>query len=126
MHFIPLQPLSFKGVFDQCGPCVLPIGGGRVLRRVVLYGYQDTVTDSEQLGLTHMLLGVALLCAVIGRGPPTMIHGDFNVVFTRVPCLLKGLSAGHWVDLKVLQLVFTLLLLVNVLGNTLVVTHVIS
>ena len=38
--------------------------------------------------------------SVIGRGQPCVITGDFNVEPTKVPCLLKGISAGLWVDLQ--------------------------
>ena len=54
--------LSF-GVFFDCGRavrCVLPLGGGRVMHLVVLYGYQGADRDPEQLALTDQLLDAAL------------------------------------------------------------------
>ena len=38
--------------------------------------------------------------AVVARGQPCLIVGDFNVEPTKIPCLAKGISAGLWVDLE--------------------------
>ena len=49
---------QFKRFFD-CGRvvrCTLPLGAGRFMHLVVLYGYQWTITDPEQLALTGQLL----------------------------------------------------------------------
>ena len=45
-----------------------------------------------------MLLWVKL--SVVARGQPCLLVGDFNVEPTKIPCLAKGISAGHWVDLE--------------------------
>ena len=37
--------------------------------------------------------------AVVARGSPCLLAGDFNVEPTKIPCLSKGISAGLWVDL---------------------------
>ena len=37
---------------------------------------------------------------VVARGPPSLIVGCFNVEPTKIPCLLKGITAGLWVDLE--------------------------
>ena len=44
----------------------------------------------------------AALCelAVVSRGQPCVIAGDFNVEPTKIPCLLKGILAGLWIDLQ--------------------------
>ena len=52
----------FQSFFD-CGRavrCVLPLGGGRIMHLVVLYGYQGADRDPEQLALTDQLLDAAL------------------------------------------------------------------
>ena len=58
----PLPLLSFSVLFD-CGravTCLLPLGWGRFLNLVVLYGYQGSDTDAEQLALTEQLFDAAL------------------------------------------------------------------
>ena len=37
--------------------------------------------------------------AVVARGSPCLLAGDFNEEPTKIPCLSKGFSAGLWVDL---------------------------
>ena len=68
---------------------------------VVVYGFQGASTDSEKLRLTEKLLN-AVLCelAVLASGQPCLIVGDLNIEPNRIPCLLKGLMAGHWFDLQ--------------------------
>ena len=51
-------------------------------------------------GLVSSLDAVLSELSVVGRGQPCLIAGDFNVEPTKVPCLLKGISAGLWVDLQ--------------------------
>ena len=50
---------------------MLPIGFGRFMHLVVLYGYQGADADAEQLALTKQLFDAALgeFC-VVGRGQP--------------------------------------------------------
>ena len=81
--------------------CVLPLGGGRVMHLVVVYGYQGADGDAEKLSLTNQLFE-AVLCelAVVGRGQPCVLAGDFNVEPTKIPCLLKGIMRGLWFDLQ--------------------------
>ena len=93
---------QFRSFFD-CGRavrCLLPLGAGRFMHLVVLYGYQGADTDAEQLALTEQLLD-ATLCelSVVARGQPYLLVGDFNVEPTKILCLSKGISAGLWVDL---------------------------
>ena len=95
---------QFKRFFDCGGAvrCMLPLGAGRFMHLVVLYGYQGADSDPEQLALTDQLFGAALgEFSVVARGQPCMLVGDFNVELTKIPCLAKGISAGLWVDLEV-------------------------
>ena len=39
--------------------CVLPLGNGRVMHLVVVYGYQGAEDDSEKLSLTYQLFDAA-------------------------------------------------------------------
>ena len=91
--------VQFKGFFD-CGRvvrCTLPLGAGRFMHLVVLYGYQEADSDLEQLALTEQLFDAALgELSIVARGQPCMLVGDFNVEPTKIPCLAKGL----WVDLE--------------------------
>ena len=95
--------LSSKCFFD-CGRavrCLLPLGAGRFMHLVVLYGYQGADTDTEQLASTEQLFDAALdELSVVGRGQPCMLVGDFNVEPTKIPCLTEGISAGLWVDFE--------------------------
>ena len=53
---------QFKRFFD-CGrtvKCMLPLGTGRFMHLVVLYGYQGADADAEQLALTDHLFDAAL------------------------------------------------------------------
>ena len=63
-------------------------------------GFQGA-DDAEKLGLSDQLFE-AVLCelAVVGRGQPCLLVGDFNVEPTKNPCLLKGISAGLSIDLE--------------------------
>ena len=62
MLYLLLPLPSFKRFFD-CGRavrCMLPLGFGRFMHLVVLYGYQGAVNDTEQLALTEQLFDAAL------------------------------------------------------------------
>ena len=62
---------------------------------VVLYGYHGADSDAECLHLTDQLFEAALSeLAVVARGQPCLLVGDFNVEPTKIPCLAKGISAG--------------------------------
>ena len=79
----------------RAGRCLLPLGRGRFLNLVVLYGYQGSDTDAKQLALTEQLFDAALAeLAVVARGSPCLLAGDFNVEPTKILCLSKGISAG--------------------------------
>ena len=79
---------------------MLPLGGGRVMHLVVLYGYQGADRDPERLALTDQLLDAALgELGVVAREQPCLLVGDFNEEPTKIPCLAKGIMAGLWVDL---------------------------
>ena len=80
---------------------MLPLGRGRFLHLVVLYGYQGADRDAEKLALIDQLLDAALeKLGVVAREQPCMVFGDFNVEPTKIPCLAKGILAGLWVDLE--------------------------
>ena len=66
---------QFKRFFD-CGRavrCMIPLGSGRFMHLVVLYGFQGADYDAEQLSLTEQLFDAAL--------------GELNVVARGQPCL---------------------------------------
>ena len=93
---------QFRSYFDSVRAvrCMLPLGSGRLMHLLVLYGYQGTDVDAEQLALTEQLFDAAVgELSVVARGQPSLIVGDFNVEFTKIPCLSKGISAGLWVDI---------------------------
>ena len=53
---------QIKWFFD-CGRavrCMLPLGAGRFMHLVVLFGYQVADSDAEQLALTDQLFDAAL------------------------------------------------------------------
>ena len=80
---------------------MVPLGSGRFMHLVVLYGFQGADSDAEQLSLTEQLFDAALgELSVVARGQPCLLIGDFNVEPTKIPCLAKGISAGLWVDLE--------------------------
>ena len=94
---------QFKRFFD-CGRavrCLVPLGFGRFMHLVVLYGFQGADSDAEQLSLTEQLFDAALgELSVVARGQRCLLVWDFNVEPTKIPCLAKGISAGLWVDLE--------------------------
>ena len=80
---------------------MVPLGSGRFMHLVVLYGFQGADSDAEQLSLTEQLFDAALgELGVVARGQPCLLVGDFNVEPTKIPCLAKGISAGLWVDME--------------------------
>ena len=80
--------------------CLLPLEFGRLMHLVVLYGYQGSATSSEQLQLIYQLIDAALSeLAVVAKGQPCLVVGDFNVEPMKIPSLAQGISAGLWVDL---------------------------
>ena len=120
---MPTFATAYFQRFIDCGRAIrrlLPIGGGRFLNLVLPYGYQVFDDDAEQLPLTEQLFDAALAeLAVVARGSPCLLAGDFNVEPTKIPCLSKGISAGLWVDLDAAWSaagVSSLLLRVSVVG----------
>ena len=80
--------------------CLVPLGQGRFMHLEVLYGHHGGDSSAERLRLTDQLFDAALCeLAVVARGQPCLIVGDFNVEPTKIPCLDKGISAELWVDL---------------------------
>ena len=78
----------------------LPTGKGGVVHLFVVYGYQGTEEDSDQLSLTDKLLQAVLAEAhAVCIGQPMLIAGDLNADPAVIPCLAKGISAGRYVDL---------------------------
>ena len=94
---------QFKRFFDygRAVRCMLPLGFGRFMNLVVLYGYQGADSDAEQLALTEQLFDAASGdLGVVARVQPCLLFGDFNVEPTKIPCLAKGISAGFCVDFE--------------------------
>ena len=55
----------------------MPLGLGRFMHLVVLYGYQGSDNSSEQLQLTDPLVDAALgELAVVARGQACLVVGD--------------------------------------------------
>ena len=80
---------------------LVPFGCRRFMHLVVLYGYFGADSCAEKLQVTNQLFEAALgELAVVARGQPCLIVGDFNVEPTKIPCLAKVISAGLWVDLE--------------------------
>ena len=85
---------QFKWFFDcyRAVRCMLPLGAGRFMHLVVLYGYQGADADAEQLALIEQLFDAALgEFGEVARGQPCMLVGDFNVEPTKIPCLARGI-----------------------------------
>ena len=107
MKGAPLALLTFAAAqskrFFDCGRavrCMLPLGFGRFMHLVVLYGYQGADTDAEQLALTEQLFDATLgELSVVARGA-TLLTGWGSTLKPKIPCLAKGISAGLWVDLE--------------------------
>ena len=101
-HFLG-NGTAFRRYFDlgRLVRSVLPLGNGRLMHWVVAYGFQGADDDAEKLSLSDQLFDAAMCeLAVVSRGQPCVIAGDINVEPTKVPCLLKGISAGLWVDVR--------------------------
>ena len=79
--FLPLLLPQFWRFFD-CGRaarCVLPLGFGKFMHLVVLYGYQGADTDAEQLMLTEQLFDAVLgEIAVVARGSALLAGWRFQ------------------------------------------------
>ena len=92
---------QFQRFFD-CGRavrCMVPLGFGRFMHLVVLYGFQGADSDAEQPALTDHFFDAALSeLHAVAADQPCLLVGDFNVDPTKIPCLAKGISTGLWVD----------------------------
>ena len=94
---------QFKRFFDygRAVRCMLPLGGGRFMHSVVLYGYEGADTDAKQLALTEQLSDAALgELSVVARGQPCLLVGDFNVEHHQSLTLQKGFRLGSGLTLK--------------------------
>ena len=103
-EFTGLLLSSSRCFFDggRAVRCLLPLGAGRFMHLVVLYGYQGVDADPEQLALTDQLFDAELAeLSVVARKQPCLVVGDFNVEPTKIPCLVKEISAVLCVDLEV-------------------------
>ena len=70
----------------------MPLGSGRFMRFVVLYGYQGADASAEQLQLADQLVDAASSeLAVVARGQPCLVVGDLNVEPIKIPSLGLGL-----------------------------------
>ena len=69
-HHLPL-PSSSVFLTGRAVRCLLPLGAGRFMHLVVLYGYQGADADAEQPALTEQLCDAALgELGVVARGQP--------------------------------------------------------
>ena len=106
VHLLALPTFATPGFerFFGLGRAIrflVPLGCGRFMHLVVLCGYHGADSSAERLQLTNQLFEAAMgELAVVARGQPCLIVGDFNVEPTKIPCLAKGISAGLWVDLE--------------------------
>ena len=58
---------------------MLPLGAGRFMHLIVLYGYQGADADAGQLALTEQLFDAALCeLGVVARGQPCLLVGGFQ------------------------------------------------
>ena len=72
---------QFKRFFDCGGAvrCMVPLGSGRFMHLVVLYGFQGADSDAEQLSLTQQVFDAALgELSVVSRGQPCLLVGGFQ------------------------------------------------
>ena len=123
--------LDMRRRFKAVMRCMVPLGFGRFMHLVVLYGFQGADSDAEQLALTEQLFDAALgELGVVARGQPCLIVvGDFNVWNPQKSLAWqKGFWLGSGLISKVLglwPLVSSLLQLVCVSGVPVVVLVVI-
>ena len=94
---------QLKRFFD-CGRavrCMLPLGLGRFMYLVVLYGYQGADTAAEQLALTEQLFDAAFgELLVVARGSLACWLGISTWSPPKSLACQKGISVGLWVDFK--------------------------
>ena len=81
MSLPPSATAQFRSFFDfgRAARCLLPIGGGRFMHLVVVYGFQGADTDVTQLELTNRLLNTVLgELAVLAQGQPALVCCSFQ------------------------------------------------
>ena len=91
---------QFKVSFEEerVVRAVLLLNQGRC---VVVYGCQEASHDPEALAKTGHLSDAMLgELAGVACGQPKFIFGDINVGPNLIPCLLKRITSGIWVDLE--------------------------
>ena len=75
--------------------CLVTLGCRRFMHLVILSSNFGADSSAEKLQLTNQLFEAALgELAVVARGQPCLIVGDFNVEPTKIPCLAKGMGSG--------------------------------
>ena len=80
--------------------CLLPLGHGRFMHLVVLYGYHGADSSAERLQLTNQLFEAALgELAFVARGSPALLLGISTLSPRRYLVWLKVSLLG-WVDLE--------------------------
>ena len=118
-----ISTAAFRTLFTlgRAVRCLLPLGLGGFMHLVVLYGYQGSDNSSEQLQLTDQLVDAALgELAVVARGQPCLVVGDFNVEPSKIPSLPKVCLLGSGLILSIAGLSpweGSLRLLVSAHGN---------
>ena len=81
---------------------VIPVGDGRVVHVVVVYGLQGADGDQEKLTRTEQLFQ-AVMCElkVVGDGHPFLLFGDFNMSLLKSLVWLKGFRKPQLLILKI-------------------------
>ena len=93
-HYHPLSLLSFRSFFKlgRVLRTTLPTAQGGVIHLFVVYGYEGAEEDADKLQLTDRLLQ-----AVLAEAQTVCIGQPMHPAV--IPCLVKGISAGRYVDL---------------------------
>ena len=89
------QPLLLRS--GRAVRCMLPLGRGRFLHLVVLYGYQGADRQAEKLALPDQLDAALGELGRVPREQPCLVVGDFNVEPTQDP--LPGKRDLGWFGL---------------------------
>ena len=97
----PLLPLLKSGLFFEEGKVVrtvLPLGCGRCMHLVVVYGYQGASHDPDALANTGLLFdGVLEGAGCCCWGQLWLIVGVFNVQLNLIPfACRRGLGYSSW------------------------------
>ena len=101
LHKPQLSSSGSLSVVVPLGVSFLPLGGGRFMHLVVLYDYQASDCDAEQLALTEQLFDAALgKLGVVAPRQLCLIVGDFFVSPPRFLVCPKESRLGSRVDLE--------------------------